>query len=124
VALKQGITHTYVEGRTQGYLLKLEIVDACDVDENIFVFQRIPSASGGHQDTFSNIASPTDLDVYPVSAPDPGGVFFRRSAVDLVFRSRSLLTTAADKIITDVQQMLQALDVVAHMQHETIITLT
>ena len=120
VSLKKGITSTYVEGRTQGYLLRLEIVDACDVDENLFVFQRFSLTTGGYQDRFSNIASPADIHEYPVGAPAPGGVFFRSSLAELVFRNLDLLHQTVDDIECDIGLLIQTLNQLYDLQETTI----
>ena len=51
-----------------GFTFKVEVIEAVDVPEEIFVFLRIPQpgVEGESDDQFQNIASPTDLQEYPV----------------------------------------------------------
>ncbi len=109
---RYGMTQ-YVEGRTQGYRMQVEVVEAVGVSPNIFVYQVKPGISevGGPVDEFVNIASPADLEEYGITAPaasDPRP-FYRLDAVDLVFRNLDLLEAAWVKMKSDVAELVQSL---------------
>lgn len=98
------MTH-YVGGRTQGYRLQLRVVDTCDVDPNLFVYeQRADSAE------FSNVASPADLDSLPVDATTSVPGYYRQSTAELVFRTMEQVEESAAAIEQDVQALITALN--------------
>lgn len=78
----------------------------------IFVYERKPFVddAGEPVDEFVNIASPTDLEQYPVDLPQPESPFFRLVKVDLIFRNRELASDTVDKIVNDVQELVQSLN--------------
>lgn len=103
----------YVQGRTQGYRIVVTAVEAGGMPKEIFVFQRRPGDgyTAAYNDTFENIASPADIEEYPIGAPDdPNAPFFRMAAVDLVFRSEELAIEAWNGIISDVTGLVEALN--------------
>ncbi len=73
--------------------VRVDVVDAVHFDPHIFVYRRdmtspyTPDASP--TDTFFAVASPADMDDYPINAPDPKKAFpfFRKRVVELDFRS-------------------------------------
>lgn len=104
IVLKKYVSCKYVRGRTQAYILRLVVEEAHDIAEEIFVFLR-----QNDRDTFSNVASPEDLTTYP--ATDPGtGSFFRLNEVSMVFRELFLLEGALTDILTDIKDLIAALD--------------
>jgi len=86
----------YVEGRTTGYRLVLTITEAVNIDKYLFVFQKRPADTAGNiRSEFTNIASPADVEEYPVGYnPNDTETFFRSDTVDLVFRTLDLLNDA------------------------------
>ena len=101
----------FVEGRTPGYRMTVEVLEAVDVDSNIFVYQREPFGPAGYTDVCVNIASPADLEEYPVGGPTPpAGVFFRLDKADYVFRNSALAEAAWQGITREVAELLRALD--------------
>lgn len=109
---RYGMTE-YVDGRTQGYRMKVEVVEAAGVSPSIFVYQVKPGISeeGGPVNEFTNVASPADLEEYGLMPPDAGNPapFYRLAAVDLVFRNQTLLESAWAKIKSDVEELIQSL---------------
>lgn len=103
----------YVEGRTQGYRMLIEVTAAQGVSPNIFVFLR-QIVNGVQDDVFQNVASPADLQEYPVNNPNPDTIaqppFYRLSAVDLVFRTQDLAEEAWRDLQNDVAQLRQSLN--------------
>ena len=120
ITLKKSLTSTYVEGRTQGWLLRLRVMSAVDVDTHVFVFQRTTNADGSTTDTFSNVASPRDLTAYAEDAPAEGDVFFRKDRADLVFRSLTLGQETLANIEIDVASLIEALNLLDSLQAQTI----
>ena len=104
LTLRRSEPAEYVEGRTQGYRIRYDVVEAQLVVPEIFVYQRKPGSAGeGPVDEFSNVASPSDLEEYPADEPETGGQFFRLSYIDLVYRSLSLLQTSISDLEQDIQ---------------------
>jgi hypothetical protein len=103
--MQRGTTIRYVDGRTQGYRLRLRVVDTCDVDPNLFVYeQRADTAE------FSNIASPSDIDIIPVDAAATIPGYYRQSTAELVFRTMAQLEASVEDIEEDVQALIMALN--------------
>lgn len=95
----------YVSGRTQGYRLRLSVVDACSVDPNLFVYEQRTGAI-----EFSNIASPSDLDNLPVDATNDIPGYYRQSTAELVFRTMEQLEASVVLLEQDVQALVTALN--------------
>ena len=95
----------YSLGFTQGYLMKVIVTEAVNVDKEILVFQRFPPAN----DVFRNIASPADLQEYPIGSPIDNIPFFRLSEVRLVFRNITLADDAWTKIKAEVSSLVDTL---------------
>lgn len=97
----------FVDGRTQGYRMRVTALDAKGgLPNEIFVYQRVPYGAQ-YSDQFTNIASPADIQEYPILTPDPGGVFYRLDSVDLIFRNLALADDAWAAIKGDVEQLVQ-----------------
>ena len=116
VTLRKGITGTYVEGRTQGYLLQLEVTETVGVDPYLFVFQRI-----NDNDEFSNVASPADLEEYPVGEPDDGSPFFRLHEASLVFRNLTQLEKSVEDVEKDIEGLVETLNQLDRLQESTVV---
>ena len=106
---------TYVQGRTQGYRMVVRAVESNAMPIEVFVFQRKPGSGADpdvpYLDEFTNIASPADLEEYPVGAPiDPNMPFFRLARADLVFRSEEIAAEAWAGILSDVAGLVEALN--------------
>lgn len=103
--------------RLQGYPLRIETVDAIDMPAEIFVFQRtVESAMNDcNADEFNRIASPDDLEEYPVSVPDPVSEqpYYRTNTVTLYFRCIKDLRETRDLIDTQVSGLVRTLNILA-----------
>ena len=101
----------YVDGRTQGYSIRLEVLEARFIPAEIFVYQRKPGTLPGSTpiDVFSNVASPADLEEYAAGEPAADSAFFRLHYVDLVYRNLDLLHTSIDELIQDIRCLLESL---------------
>lgn len=109
VLVRSGMS-IYVSGRTQGYRMTIQAQDAVVLPNEVFVYQRKPSYKDpGYEDVFTNIASPSDLEEYPITTPVGNVPFFRLAAVDLVFRNVSLADDAWKGIQNDMKQLIETL---------------
>lgn len=97
------------------YDLKIEVIEATDMPEEIFVFQRRTSpplqAGGDATDTFVCIADPVDLQEFPPTQPDLENEmpYFRLSEVLLRFRSMLELEEVQTLIDQDVTLLVDSL---------------
>lgn len=100
---------TYIDGRTEGYRLLLEVEEANGVDPGIFVYKRSapPISSQPDIDDFAKVAAPFDIDAYPLDIPDVGGTYFRKTSVELVFRNLDLLEQTMLDIEVDIQTLVR-----------------
>jgi hypothetical protein len=91
----------------------MEASDAENMPNEIFVYRRHPinPMTGEEFDEFFFIASPVDLEEYPVGAPDIGKdfPFFRTSSIDLLFRSTITAQEGKEEILAQIQVLLDAL---------------
>ena len=85
-----------------------------DMDPAVFVYQRSPRlpeetlpANQAYDDMYSNIASVSDMADYPVDAPAPGlPPFFRKTSIDMYFRSVDLMKRAWTTMQEDVRSLI------------------
>lgn len=110
--VKRSAMTSFRRGMIIGFTYKVEVIQAEGVPEEIFVFLRIPEPSlpGESDDQFQNIASPTDIQEYPVNEPVPGSnhPFFRLSEATLRFRSESLAEDAWRCMQSDFEALVTA----------------
>lgn len=119
---RQGITQ-YVLGRTQGWRM---VVTASNADgglpNEIFVYQRV-NLGITYSDQFVNVASPADIEEYPVGDPASSEVpFYRLPYVDLVFRNVQLSNDAWAGIKQDVGELIRTLEAFGNLEVQEIAT--
>ena len=120
--LKRSEIAKYVEGRTQGYRVRFDVSEAVCMAAEIFVYQRSPGAIAGTMiDEFSNVASPADLEEYPVDKPVLTTGFYRLSYVDLVFRNMALLLQSAEALVCDISVLVTALNQLDLLTEHTVV---
>jgi hypothetical protein len=102
----------------QSYDMKVEVINAVDMPEEIFCFHHgvAPARSGMETeatDEFKSVADPVDLEEYPVEAPDLLNEipFYRVSEVTLRFRSMIELEETWGYIAEDIQGLVTALNI-------------
>jgi hypothetical protein len=111
--LKIGKAQEFDDGRVQGYRITVEVIEAVGLVEEIFVYQRMTLVQGNApQDDFSNVASPADLEEYPLSEPTEDSPFFRLKTIELVYRDLELLNENLNDLKRDICMLLDSL---AHM---------
>jgi hypothetical protein len=96
-------------------------------DNNIFRYERIPGVppTVPDNDVLNGVCSPADLEELPVGAPNPTSqqpTFFRKDALDIVFRSSAIGDQAALDIQEDVKRLVMALNYLDDLQAPTTIT--
>jgi hypothetical protein len=84
----------YQDDRHAGTRLKVVVLEAVNMDREVFAYRRIPLQPGGENDpqqaVFSHVCSPVDLEEFPIGAPLENHVppWFRLDVVDVLFRGR------------------------------------
>lgn len=96
----------------QGYYrLRVYVSEAVGIGPEIFLYQMGGTFPGQpEEEMFSNVCSVPDLDEYPVDEPSEGSIFFRKSNLDLTFRSLEYLNVTRDAIRLHVDELLQVYD--------------
>lgn len=108
---RYGMT-TYVEGRTQGYRMRVVVKETVGVDDALFAYQVVPAVGGGTEygARFSHICSPADIEEFPRDAAESGKDFFRLTEIDIIFRNLKLLEDAWEKIQSDFTELVRTLE--------------
>lgn len=105
------------------YRLRLEIEEAVEMDDRVFLFQRLPTNphTGDTLDVFVTVCSPVDMSDYPPEEPDPVRQypFFRRNAVELDFRATQTAEDAYTLIVAELGVLCRALDRMDELQTES-----
>jgi hypothetical protein len=97
-------------------------------DSKIFLYRALPLETGAEErvGVFQGVCSPVDLAEMP--ADDPGETaeppFCRAATVDLLFRSSELMTLAQNRIESQIDVLLDALDRLTTLGTTTNITFT
>jgi hypothetical protein len=109
IKMKSRITRLEPEG---SHRLSVWVDEYEGVTPDIFVYQRYPAVpeDPGPLDQFVNVASPADIAEYPVASPVGDLPFFRRSDIDLVFRSVKTMDEAVAGIKRDILALLANLE--------------
>ena len=96
------------------YRLRVEIEEAVEMDDRVFLYQRRPANAhtGEVTDVFVTVCSPVDMADYPPGEPDPDRQypFFRLNYVELDFRATSDAVEAYDLIVAELGTLCRALD--------------
>lgn len=111
-----------VPGRTQAYRMVLQVTAADGVDQNIFLYQRmlVDAATNEMGDFFVAVCSPSDIQEYPVSEPNPESdrPYFRLNSVDLLFRNADLMSETWTAMQADFAELARALRAINQLQEE------
>lgn len=106
-----------------GYLLKVSVDIANNIDRNIFVWIRDVQSnfSPSMRDTFDSIASVGELEWLPVGEPDPNSSnFYRSDTVELMFESARELEAGWKKISRQVKWLAEANDYSLDIEEDSI----
>jgi hypothetical protein len=108
-----------VPGRTQAYRLVLTVTDTLGIEPELFLYARrtLNPTSGEQADAFISICSPSDIEEFPVGAPDPDAdlPFFRLDSVDLLFRNPELMLETYNAILQDFAELARSMDAIAQL---------
>jgi len=107
-------TEEDVPGRTIAYRVTIEATDARNFGNELFLFERQPYCADGtlSRDVLVAVCKPGDLEYYPTQEPsDTAKPYFRKSSVDLIFKSVSLLEETLNYIDQDVKLLLDGLEI-------------
>src|SRR4051812_42870897 len=96
-----------------GYVLKIRVKEATNIDKEIFVFQR--EARSGFApnfiDEFVGVASVGELSEFDPNSPADGLAFYRSDTVELIFETVTELDEALEAIKGEVFTLQKANDV-------------
>jgi len=104
-----------VPGRSVAFRVTIEATDAVNFGNEIFLFERQPYCTDNtlYRDVFVAVCKPGDLEYYPTLEPsDTAKPYFRKSTVDLMFKSHALMLETLDYIDSDVKILLDGLEIV------------
>lgn len=100
--------------------VRIEATEAEGLEKEVFVFRRNPlnPYTSDQLDEFMTVASPVDMSEYPIGEPDVDKAypFFRKSVVELDFRSTLLADEAWMLIVEEVRVLTEALDRLEDLQ--------
>ena len=116
----------YVLGRHDGIRVRMEAIDACEMDAEIFAYRMLPvnpatSETAGH---FSHVCSPVDMEEYPKDAPRTGDEprWFRLAYVDVLLRSTAEVDNFIAAVQSDVNRLLTTLNLMDTLQPQASVT--
>lgn len=114
------VSNTYnAEDNERPYRLIITVTSADNVDENIFVYQGVPTTPGqavGSDEMFMTVATIAHMQELPTGTPDPTfSYMYRKDTVDLIFPCPSDLETAKEDILSRVEELLTDMENVAIM---------
>lgn len=115
-----------VPGTTQAYRMVATVTSSNGIDMNLFVYQRLTlePVTQTTGDVFIKVASPSDIEEYPVGNPDPNASvpYYRLSQVDLLFRNADIMTETWNAIVEDLQGLGRAQTAINSLQQEDVET--
>ena len=115
----------YVDGRTQGFRVRITATESLGMPLAIFVYQHLPfpDPDTGYQARFVNVASPNDLQEYQVGeVGDSVYPFYRLNQIDLVFRNVEMLEEAVEKLYEDIAQLVESLNFMDNLEPQEEVT--
>ena len=123
ITLKEKQINTFIEGRTQGYSLTVEVTDTQNVVSEIFVFSRRsnPVIGAAPIDEFVRVASTFDIANYSAGPAAPGDSYYRLDTVDLVFRNLELLEQTLLDIENDIHLFIIELNQFSALVEEVVV---
>lgn len=99
----------YSDGTQSGYRLNIRVLEAVDMTAYIFVHRRYSFTPP--QDEFDNVASPADIEEYPITEPDDeSSSAFRLTTVSLVARDIDLLQESWLDVLQDINGLINSLN--------------
>ena len=104
----------YVAGSDQGYRLRVRCTEASCCDTNIFIYHSVcvNPFTGQYQDEFDHVASPSDLEEFPIGSPSEdtdAPQYYRHDELDVVLRSELLAGEAWETLTQEIKALVQSL---------------
>ncbi len=112
VLLRRSAQVPYSGKRFHGFRFQVEAYAAHLMDNEVFLFLRgtVNPETGELTDRLSNVCSAPDMAEYPVSGPVGQPPFYRRSSLDLIFRTQAEAEEAWTAIKTEVKSLVDSLN--------------
>ena len=108
------------ESSQGAWRLRVVIIDAHEIDPNVFLYQRRTDPSEGvdSQDVFVGVCSPVDLEDYPAGNPDPNDSagFFRMGDIDVLTRNRDQIDRLWELILEDLQELVETITNICELE--------
>lgn len=127
IRLKKYVQTKYVVNNVDGFRMKIDAYDANNMSAAIFRYLRAPfsAATGTYSDEFDGVCSPSDMEEFPENSPTANSnpAWFRKDSVDLVFRSQTTANETWDKIVSDVNVLVNTLDIMDIIQPEITVSI-
>jgi hypothetical protein len=95
--------------QVSGYRMRVEVVDAYGLPKKLFLFKLNRDWKYDVGDEFQGVCRPGDFDDYPEEMPAPGGVFYRKSYIDLSTPLSAELDELWHHINGDVRQLIRTM---------------
>lgn len=102
----------FVVNNVDGFRMRIEATAGNNMPNEIFRYIRGPIGSNGtYRDEFDGVCSPSDIEEFDVDSPSVSAnpAWFRKSYIDLVFRSQTTAKEAWDRIVSDVEILVRSL---------------
>lgn len=107
-------------GRTLAFRLYMTVTAADSLDPEIFLYQVVSAT----RSELVAVCTPADLERYPIGESDGTTPYFRLGYLDVLFKSAAEMSETYDFIISDVQSLLDTLQILDKLQGPADVTLT
>lgn len=95
----------------QSYKMIVKAINAQEMPAEIFIKQRLRNfVQDKFEDNFVAVATPTQLEDFPVNSPNADSSFYRVSEIELVGRLPEALDAVFDTLLFEVQKLVQDLN--------------
>ena len=95
----------------QSYKMIVEAINAEEMPAEVFIKQRLRNfVQDNFTDNFVAVATPTQLEDFPLNSPDAESSFYRVSKIELVGRLPENLDAIFDTLLFEVQKLVQDLN--------------
>lgn len=106
------------------YRVKLEVTSSEDIPKEVFVKQRFKDFKTLKiDDVFVAVATPVQLEDFPINAPNDKESFFRDFQIDLISRNIDYLNDLVDSILLEVNKLVDECNALNTFATEQTITI-
>ena len=112
-------TSALANGET-AYRIIAEVISASGIDENVFVFEEVPSVPGRDPDTyrFVCVATLAYMQELPIgTATAEAGYYCRKNKVDLAYRTAAEVEKARESILDRINALLEDVEQFSSVQN-------